>query len=370
MRTVRRLTERKIPTEGVLCMALAHNEAKRTKDFLRHYRRLGVVHFLIVDDHSTDGTKELLQDQPDVTIFVPCGTNYRDHKKLWRQEILDDHAHGRWVLVPDLDELFVYPHCDIRSLGSFTAHIEQEGAQAAFSPMIDMYADAPLDRVTYEPGTSMVEACPFFDATGYRLVAPKSKFLKRFPIPALDMYGGPRERIFYDFSEEMLTSPRRWILRRFAHLHRSMQPNFFERACNLLVRLSVKRKAPQPPLLMSKIALLKWREGLSFSGGPHAVSAPLPLSANWGALLHFKFIDLPALVAYNAERKQHAAGGGYYKKMRDRGGYQRSPIYEGSRRYTGWRDLLECGLLRCSTTWDVENHPVSPSQPDSLIQAG
>ena len=36
---------------------------------------IGIIHqdptFLIVDDRSTDGTAELLADQPDVTVFRP-----------------------------------------------------------------------------------------------------------------------------------------------------------------------------------------------------------------------------------------------------------------------------------------------------------
>ena len=37
MKTVRRQTQRQISQQGVLCMALAHNEAKRVMDFLRHH---------------------------------------------------------------------------------------------------------------------------------------------------------------------------------------------------------------------------------------------------------------------------------------------------------------------------------------------
>jgi hypothetical protein len=369
MKSVRALTQRDIPPSGVLCMALAHNEAKRAADFLRHYRQLGVAHFLILDDRSDDGTLEFLKQQDDVTVFVPEGTNYREHKIAWRKDILGAYAAHRWVLVPDLDELFVYPHCDTRTLDAFTAHLDREGAEAVFAPMVEMYADAPLDEPVYQAGGSMLAAFPHFDADGYRLVAGKRKHRKHFPTPALDMHGGPRERLFYDFSTDALSAPRRWAVQRFAHLRRSMQPDIGEQAGNLLARFALSGKAPRPPLLMSKIALLKWRDGLAFPGGPHAISAPLPLSANWGALLHFKFIDLPAQVAYTAARGQHVKGAVHYKKLQARGEYHRSPIYAGSRRYTGWRDLLQCDLLRCSPEWDAEGSTAS-SQAEQLRQAG
>ena len=353
MSSVRLVAERQIPASGVLCMALAHNEMNRVEDFLRHYRSLSVVHFLILDDNSTDGTAEYLRTQSDVTLFAPQGTTYREHKVVWRSDILDAHASGRWVVVPDLDELFVYPHCDFRRIDALAAHLDCEGAEAMFTPMVEMYADAPLNRVVYQPGQSMLAAFPFFDAGGYRLVRPRYKQLKMFPTPALDMYGGPRERMFYDFSSKRIRGPRGWAIRRFANLGRSLVPSPLERAGNTLARFALSGKAPRPPLVMSKIGLLKWRKGLRFSGGPHAVSEPMTLSAIWGALLHFKFMDLPGEVAYRAMRRQHAGGSKHYKKLEARGGFDRSAVYEGSRRYASWRDLLACNLLRSADSWDA-----------------
>ena len=248
MSSVRLAAEREIPGDGVLCMALAHNEMRRVEDFLRHYRGLGVAHFLMLDDNSTDGTTRHLREQGDVTLFAPDGTTYREHKVAWRSDILDAHATGRWVLVPDLDELFVYPHCDTRPVAALAAHLEREGAEALFTPMVEMYGEAPLDRPVYQPGQSMLATYPFFDSGGYRLVRPRFKQLAAFPTPALDMYGSPRERMFYDFCADRLTGPRGWAVRRFAHLRRSMAPGRLERAGNTLARFALSGKAPRPPL--------------------------------------------------------------------------------------------------------------------------
>ncbi len=355
MSSVRLVAEREIPGDGVLCMALAHNEMRRVEDFLRHYRGLGVAHFLILDDNSTDGTTQHLRAQGDVTLFAPEGTTYREHKVAWRSDILDAHATGRWVLVPDLDELFVYPHCDTRPVAALAGHLQREGAEALFTPMVEMYGEAPLDRPVYQAGQSMLATFPFFDGGGYRLVRPRFKQLRAFPTPALDMYGSPRERMFYDFCADRLSGPRGWAVRRFSHLRRSMVPGRLERAGNTLARLALSGKAPRPPLVMSKIGMLKWRGGLRFSGGPHAVSEAMTLSALWGALLHFKFMDLPGEVSYRAARQQHAGGARHYKKLEAKGGFTRSAIYEGSRRYTSWRDLEACALLRTTSAWEAES---------------
>jgi len=208
-----------------------------------------------------------------------------------------------------------------------------------------MYADAPLDQPVYQPGNSLIQTYPWFDAEGYRLVRPGRRRLRRFPTPPLHLHGGPRERLFYDFDPNALSAPRRLALKRFAHLERSMSPDFLERAGNRVAWIAIHNRAPQPPVAMSKIALIKWRKGLRFPGGPHSVSERLHLSKTWGALLHFKFMDLPSQAAYKSKRAQHANKGAYYNRILAKGGFERSPLYHGSRRYQSWRDLAECGLL-------------------------
>ena len=359
MSSVKLAVERSIPDTGLLCMTLAHNEATRIADFLRHHRALGVAHFLILDDGSTDGTFEFLRKQNDVTLYVPNGTTFKHHKVAWRSDVLDSHAVGRWVMAPDIDELFVYAHCDSRGVDALTAYLDREGAEAVFAPMVEMYSDAPLDASVYEPGRSMLEAFPYFDVEGYRLVRPRLKHLEQYPTPPLDMYGGPRERLFYDFSPQMLKGARGLAVRQFANLRRSMRPGFLERTGNTLARLALSGKGPRPPLVMSKVAMAKWRKGLRFSGGPHSVSQSLKLSELWGAYLHFKFMDLPAEVAYRVVRQQHAAGSVHYKRLEERGDFHRSAMHESSRRYGSWHDLVECGLLRSTPAWDGEAGPAA-----------
>ena len=67
---------------------------------------------------------------------------------------------------------------------------ETDGAEAMLAPMLDMYAAEPMDALTYEPGTSLIEAFPYFDAEGY--VRRDSHIF-----PFVDIHGGCRTRIFY-----------------------------------------------------------------------------------------------------------------------------------------------------------------------------
>ncbi|HLQ20323.1 MAG TPA: glycosyltransferase family 2 protein, partial [Tabrizicola sp.] len=49
-----------IGADDILCFVCVRNEAARLPHFLRHHRALGVRHFLIVDNASSDGSATLL----------------------------------------------------------------------------------------------------------------------------------------------------------------------------------------------------------------------------------------------------------------------------------------------------------------------
>ncbi|MFA5121654.1 glycosyltransferase family 2 protein [Zavarzinia sp.] len=353
LRTLSPVVERAVGAD-VRCIAvlLAHNEALRIEDFLRHHRALGIGHFVIVDDRSTDATRTLIEGMPDVSVYEPNGTTYKQHKAQWRAELGARYGAGRWLLFSDIDELLVYPGCESRPLGRLLDHLEAQGAEALFTPMVDMYAAEALDRSAYRRGESMLEHFPWFDGDGFRLAPPSSKHLRRFPTPGLDLLGGTRERLF-----ERRNPPnafQRWLIRRFQGLDRTLMPGPLEAFCLQLVNGLVKRRFPRPPLVMSKVPLVRWRDGMAFPGGPHSLTPRVALGDVWGALLHFKYIDVAAETAYKAARGQHAKGSVHYHAMLAQPEkFARPALYEGSRRYRSSADLLACGLLRSSPAWEA-----------------
>jgi hypothetical protein len=87
--------------------------------------------------------------------------------------------------------VLVYPHCETVSLPVLTAHLERCGAEALPAPMLDLYADQPLEEITYASGQSLIEAFPWFDATGY-IRRDSNDF------PYLRLQGGSRARVFHE----------------------------------------------------------------------------------------------------------------------------------------------------------------------------
>ncbi len=90
-------------TAGMTLFAMLRNESYLLPHFLHHYRRLGVENFVFYDDHSTDGTLDLLDRQPSCSVL----TSERDEREIMREgSTLQLHAKstipeslgaGRWV---------------------------------------------------------------------------------------------------------------------------------------------------------------------------------------------------------------------------------------------------------------------------------
>ncbi|MCB2051864.1 MAG: glycosyltransferase family 2 protein [Novosphingobium sp.] len=335
---------------GLPLVALAHNEANLIAPFLAHYRALGPMHFLIVDDRSTDGTREMLLAQPDVTLLSPLeGSTYARHKLDWRRQILDRHAAGKWVLLPDLDEHFVFAGMEDQPLAAYLAALEAEGAEAVLTVMIDMYADLPLSDHVYprDATQTLLQAFPWFDGPGpaphgYHFLYGSAKARRAAATPPLLVHGGLRDRLFR-VPERRPGRLAMALLDGVAGLNGPVTPRG---AALLKHRLSrrLTRGFFKGALEMQKLGLCRWRPGTRFMGA-HRLCENYRMSESIAAFLHFKFTRGTAGLAYTAARGQHFADSRHYRDMLDATEILgRSPVFEGSRRYEGSPSLQ--GILR------------------------
>ena len=65
------------PQNCLPLICVAKNELYFWPFFLAHYRSLGVGHFVVLDDHSTDESVDFLSTQPDVSV-LRANMNFAD----------------------------------------------------------------------------------------------------------------------------------------------------------------------------------------------------------------------------------------------------------------------------------------------------
>lgn len=351
-----RLDGRPIPDAPCEIRLLAHvrDERARLPYFLEHHRGIGVDRFFVIDNDSQDGSAEWLLEQPDVHVFHTREA-YRERRAAWKRDLLDRWCDGHWTLQLDADELFVYANVERAPLRRLCAALDAEQVRGVHAVMVDMYGKDPIDRVAYQPGEPFLTACPYFDAEGYRIDwFSRSKRARSPGAPPFQVRGGVRERLFYP---------------------RGDQPTGFERALGRwfwdiratrsrggagwkLLRRLVRRTARGNAPSLSKVPLLRWGRDLQvetpFAAAFHTVSPPVPLSACWAGILHFKFFaDFSERVETALARGQHALGATEYRRYQSRLG-ERGLAAHGSmtRRYESSASLLEVGLLRSTRAWD------------------
>ncbi|WP_068114516.1 glycosyltransferase family 2 protein [Tropicimonas marinistellae] len=312
---------------GFTLSALMRNEIYFLPAFLDHYRRLGVDHFVLLDDASDDGAREYALAQPDVTLLRspyrygdeltgPDGRRTKA-KMLWRRELLSRWSDDCWTLHVDIDEFIDLP--DGMSFPALAARLEREGHDLAYGAMVDMY---PINVHVISELRSDVEFSPqqdwYFDAVPHLLPHPFG--------PPLEIYGGARERLCRKYGIRTKPIP---PARRLTNL-------FYGQTAPFLHRL---RKA----------AFVKWNAGRKLRN-EHSIakarSARIVLP-----IRHYKFT--PALVA----KVEFALATGAYTK--NSGQYRLldrllatmaagngSFLCNSSHRYTGFDAFQHAGIAR------------------------
>ena len=331
----------------VNAIVTCYNEALRLPYFLKFYQCLGVEQLIVIDNGSTDESREILDAHPLVTRIYTTKP-YKQYKSIWREALANQFFAHRWVMFPDIDELLVYPGWPDRDIEWLISYLEVSGCDALFTPMVDMYPSEPLSELHYEPGDSFIEACPYFDTGNYRLVPQNTK---RWQTPPYRLHGGARERLFHHEKNREPTWADRLLLRLFFSLQRKNGPipKWQEWETRALERLD--DCLPDSPPNMSKVPLCRWRPGTRFPGGLHRLNFEYRLAPDWGALLHFKYLqDFGSKVDEAVSRGQHMGNAVFYKLYRShvRDMSTKSLIFSGSKRFTGYRSLLDAGLMRAS----------------------
>ncbi|WP_347266916.1 glycosyltransferase family 2 protein [Paracoccus sp. (in: a-proteobacteria)] len=296
---------RDIGRGDILLFMTLRNEAPRLPWFLDYYRRLGIGHFLVVDNGSQDGGREYLAAQKDVSLWL-THAGYRQARfgMDWLNGLLRRHGSGHWCLTVDPDEFLVYPHHDTRPLQALTDWLEASSLRSLSAMLLDMYPKGALTAQPCRPGEDPFRIARWFDPANYAI-------RKNGEYGNLWIQGGPRQRAFF-------------------------------------------AETPEQGPALNKIPLVRWQRWYVYVSSTHML---LPRSLNLvydetggekaaGCLLHAKFLStFAAKAAEELQRGQHYADSQEYRAYH--AGLQQETDFwcEHSCELRDWRQLEELGLI-------------------------
>ncbi len=294
-----------IEPSDILLFSTLRNEHVRLPFFLDYYRKLGINHFLIVDNDSDDGSREYLEGQPDVSIWTTKASYKRARFGVdWLNWLQRKYAAGHWALVVDPDEFFVYPFCDTRPIRALTDWLDASSIKSFGAMLLDMYPKGGINDTPYRMGQNPFEIASWFDAGNY-LIEKNKRFGN------LWIQGGPRTRVFFS-------------------------------------------DAPEKSPALNKVPLVKWEKRYTYVSSTHML---LPRGLNlvydeWGGekasgvLLHAKFLNTFAAKAQEElKRRQHFAGSMEYKAYAEGASDNPDLWCKWSEKYINWRQLEILGLM-------------------------
>ena len=257
----------------ILLFSTLRNEAFRIPHFLKHYRSLGVRHFIFVDNGSEDEFQKIVKNDADVSVWYTDASYKKSNFGMhWLNHLLRNYGSKHWCVVCDPDEFLVFPYSDQRNLYELTGFLDGERRRSLFCLLLDMYSDMPVEETHYAADKLPVEVCPYFDSRGY---------VQTVNLRVLNIWvrGGVRRRVIFKDSPS---------------------------------------KAPA----LNKTPLVKWKWNYSYISSMHALvprylnvpHKPDYLSPT-GCLLHFKFFSvLQEKAAEEQVRNEHFMGSLEYRQ--------------------------------------------------------
>ncbi|MBE0413076.1 MAG: glycosyltransferase family 2 protein [Yoonia sp.] len=294
-----------IRPDDILLFCTFRNEAIRLPYFMDYYRKLGINHFVMVDNGSTDGGADLVTGQSDVSLWR-TDARYGDARygMDWLMWLLGRYGHRHWALTVDVDEFLIYPFCDTRPIRALADWLDASEVRSFGAMQLDMYPKGAISQSPYFMGQDPFAVANWFDPGNY--IMTRNDRMRN-----LWIQGGPRARVFF-----------------------ADQP----------------RLAPA----LNKIPFVKWHRKYAYVSSTHMI---LPRGLNLvydqgqgektsGLLLHAKFINLfQDRARQEAARGQHYRAGEQYRRYSDEQGGDPDLWCKWSEQYINWRQLEVLGLM-------------------------
>lgn len=186
------------PTDALTLYTCIRDERDRLPWFFDYYRRLGVEHFVVIDNGSTDGSTEHLLSQSGTTMFQTDDSYHGAFSGMvWINHLKAKLSPAAWVLYADVDEALVFDGCERRSVADLAETLDIAGEEVFTAFMLDMFSTDASGGIGKGQDVDYVTRYPHY--------LPQIQITPKPICPYLQIRGGVRS--LFSTGEELTKTP-------------------------------------------------------------------------------------------------------------------------------------------------------------------
>ncbi|MGJ8618140.1 MAG: glycosyltransferase family 2 protein [Sulfitobacter sp.] len=151
----------------VVLIALVRNGSYYLDAFFRHYRAMGVQHFVFIDNGSTDDTIARIKREKG-TVIDQSKLPLAHYEDLIRQYPANTYGQNRWCLYVDMDEVFDFEGRTSIGIKGLIGYLEAHGYTAMVAQMLEMFPKVPLNAIANVPFKQALLEFLYFDLSAVK----------------------------------------------------------------------------------------------------------------------------------------------------------------------------------------------------------
>jgi glycosyltransferase involved in cell wall biosynthesis len=194
--------------EDVTLVVVVKNGIFYLEEFLRHYRDLGIRHFVFFDNGSDDGTIERIKQEAG-TVILQSLLPTAEFEPDFRRYAAEKYCRNRWCLYADIDEFFAFEGQDRIGLTGLVRYLTGNGYTTLVAQMLDLFSEKSLQETANVAFAQVLDSYRFYDLEktehiGYHdfenpLIAGFAYYLRQNTVPdprIKFLFGGIRNKMF------------------------------------------------------------------------------------------------------------------------------------------------------------------------------